>query len=461
MVILHYAPPDLATTLRQRRQRLATHFPDPVVLWSGQAPARNFPANRYPFRASSHFLYFAGLPLERAAIRLEDGCLSLYWDEPSPAEALWHGPVPSRAALATQIGADAAFPLSALRATDAATIALTDATTRAEQAAALDRPLVPAPAATGRDRDLAHAIVRLRLCHDAAALSELRKASDVSVQAQRAGMRATATATTEAEVRAAIEQVMTAHRMLPAYRSIVTVHGEVLHNEHSPHALQVGDLLLADAGAETAMGWAADITRTWPVSGKFSPTQREVYEVVLAAHDACIAAIRPGVEFRALHELACRTIAAGLVALGILRGQPDSLVAQDIHARFFPHGLGHLLGLDVHDMEDLGDLAGYALGRQRSDRFGLSFLRLDRPLQAGMVVTIEPGFYQIPALLHDRQWGEQFSGVINWARLAQFKDVRGIRIEDDVWVTETGSEVLTAALPTHAAAIEQQVQVGP
>jgi Xaa-Pro aminopeptidase len=245
--------------------------------------------------------------------------------------------------------------------------------------------------------------------------------------------------------------------MTCSYNSIVTVHGEVLHNEQYHHALQSGDLLLADVGAETATGWAADVTRTWPVSGQFSATQRDLYDVVLAAHDACIDRVRPGVEYRDIHLLAATVIAAGLVNLGILQGSAEDLVAMDAHALFFPHGVGHLLGLDVHDMEDLGDVAGYEAGRVRSDRFGLNFLRLDRPLRPGMLVTIEPGFYQVPAILNDPKRRSHYQDVVNWERLAQFADVRGIRIEDDVLVTENGNEVLTAALPTEAEAIAQLV----
>ena len=255
-----------------------------------------------------------------------------------------------------------------------------------------------------------------------------------------------------------MESVIMANGMTCAYGSIVTVQGEVLHNDRYHHPLRSTDLLLADVGAETATGWASDVTRTWATSGKFSPTQRDLYNVVLAAHDACIAAIRPGVEYREIHLLAGHTIAAGLVDLGILHGQPADLVEQDAHALFFPHGVGHLLGLDVHDMEDLGDLAGYAPGRTRSQRFGLGYLRLDRPLQSGMVVTIEPGFYQVPAILQDSERREKYRDVVNWDRLADFRDVRGIRIEDDVLVTESGSEVLTAALPTSVEAIEQWVR---
>ncbi|MDR9404540.1 MAG: M24 family metallopeptidase, partial [Halothece sp. Uz-M2-17] len=200
--------------------------------------------------------------------------------------------------------------------------------------------------------------------------------------------------------------------------------------------------------------WASDITRTFPVSGQFSATQREIYDLVLSAHDACIAAVAPGVEYKDIHWQAAKIITEGLVEIGILRGNVSDLLEKDAHALFFPHGVGHLLGLDVHDMEDLGDRAGYAPGRQRSQRFGLGNLRLDRPLQSGMTVTIEPGFYQVPAILNDTNTREQYQDMINWERLTQFADVRGIRIEDDVLVTSEGADVLTAKLPCERDRVE-------
>jgi Xaa-Pro aminopeptidase len=434
----------LAAVLRQRRDRLAEIYPGPVVLESGQAVSRNFPANTYPFRANSHFLYFAGLPLANAALHLEAGRLTLFMDDTSPEAALWHGPSPSREAIAADIGADAAYPLQ-------------DLNSYLAEAATL-----PAPAAADseRSRALVEALVTLRLHHDDYALEQIKRAAAVSVDAHKAGMAATSGAATEAQVRAAMEQVIVGEGMTCAYNSIVTVHGEVLHNEQYHHALNPGDLLLADVGAEAPSGWASDITRTWPVSGQFTGPQRDLYNLVLAAHDACIAAARPGVEYRDLHLLACRTLAAGLVDLGILRGDPDALVERDVHALFFPHGVGHLLGLDVHDMEDLGDVAGYAPGRSRSDRFGLKFLRLDRPLAADMVVTIEPGFYQVPGILGPARQSGQYEDAINWDRLKAFTGVRGIRIENDVRINSTGCTVLTAALPTRAEAVEALVSGG-
>ncbi len=452
----------LASTLQKRRQQLAQQLDTPVLLWSGQATPRNFPANTHPFRPSSHFLYFTGLPLENAAIYIADGHLTLFMDEATPAEALWHGPSPTRQELAHKIGAGEALPLADLKhfvKHQVATLKVQDSATAAQQEQLLQRSISIAKQAQEQDLALLQAIVRLRLCHDEYALGEIRRAAGVSVTAHKAGMAATAWGQnlTEAHIRAAMEQVIMAHGMTCAYNSIVTVHGEVLHNHHYHHPLGENDLILADVGAETETGWASDITRTWPVSGKFSSTQRDLYDVVLAAHDACIEAAKPGLEYKELHLLACRTLAAGLVDLGILIGQPDDLVEQDAHALFFPHGVGHLLGLDVHDMEDLGDLAGYAPGRSRSERFGLGFLRLDRPLQTGMVVTIEPGFYQVPGILKDRENCDRYANLVNWERLTQFADVRGIRIEDDVLITDQGCEVITADLPTNANEIEQLV----
>ncbi|MBE9137549.1 aminopeptidase P N-terminal domain-containing protein [Nodosilinea sp. LEGE 07088] len=436
--------------LHHRRDRLAQLYPEPVVLWSGQAVSRNFPANVYPFRANSHFLYFAGLPLARAAIRLDGGKLTLFMDDTSPDAALWHGPTPARDQIAAAIGATAAYPYQHL------TAYLPDATTLPAQAGlASGLGLEPHPGP-----GLVEALVTLRLHHDDVALAEIKRAAAVSVAAHRAGMAATAGAETEAQVRAAMEQVIMAQNMTCAYNSIVTVHGEVLHNEQYHHRLTPGDLLLADVGAEAPSGWASDITRTWPVSGRFTSAQRDIYDVVLAAHDACIAAAKPGVEYRDLHLLACHTLATGWVDLGLLKGRPESLVERDIHALFFPHGVGHLLGLDVHDMEDLGDAAGYGPGRQRSDRFGLKFLRLDRPLAANMVVTIEPGFYQVPAILDPARQSGQVDDAVNWERLEDFRAVRGIRIEDDVQITATGCTVLTEALPTAPEALEALV-TGP
>ena len=451
---------DLADILRARRRRLAKLIDFPILLWSGTAKSRNFAANIYPYRASSHFLYFAGIPLENAAIRIDQEELTLFIDEATPDDILWHGPMPSRDQIAQRIGADKARPLRDLDAlsTGVALLGEKDETVRSMEKALMKQGIVLARHRPEGSRALERAIVQLRMIQDEGAIAAMSKAIRVSVEAHKAGMVATLQARTEAQVRAAMEAIITGHNMSCAYGSIVTIAGEVLHNHRYYNKLKPGDLLLADVGAETFDGWASDITRTWPVSGKFSATQQDIYDIVLAAHDFCIEKAKPGVEYRTIHLIACEIVAAGLVELGILQGNPADLVEQDAHALFFPHGVGHLMGLDVHDMEDLGDLSGYAEGRERSDRFGLSFLRLNRPLEENMVVTIEPGFYQVPAILNSRETRDRYHSIINWERLEQFSDVRGIRIEDDILITAQGCKVLSQALPTSANEIEHLVR---
>ncbi len=448
---------DYPSILHERRRDLATQLSDPVLLWAGEAPMRNFAANRYPFRASSSFLYFAGQAIEGAVIGLIEGDLELFYDEPPASAALWLGELPSRAVLAAQIGAAAHFPLSQLpeRFPHGATVAALDPATRQKQGACLGRPILPLPDCPDCDRALAQAIITLRLCHDEWAIAELQQAAQIAMEAHLIGLQTIPYAEKEAEVRGAMEAIVTAAGMATPYPSIVTTHGEILHADTSPHPLNPGDLLLIDLGAETPQGWAADITRTLPVTGRFSERQRAIYEIVLAAHDACIDAIAPGVEFSDIHRLALDTMTAGLLDLGVLQGTGEKVDTLDVTALFFPHGVGHLVGLDVHDLEEFGDWAGYGSGRTRCDRPSWRYLRLDRPLQAGMVVTIEPGFYQIPALLNAAT--AQQKALINWDRLAEFADVRGIRIEDEVWVTDTGATVLTAGLPTRIDAIEARM----
>ena len=219
-----------------------------------------------------------------------------------------------------------------------ATVAIQDEEITQHQTHVLGRSVSQPSAATGIDRQLIDAIITIRLHHDEWALEQMRQAAGATVQAHSAGMASTYKARWESEVRAVMESTIIAQGMTCAYPSIVTVHGEVLHNDNYYNPLNTGDLILADVGAETEFGWAADVTRTWPVSGKFSSTQRALYDVVLKAHKVALSMVRPGVENRVIHEKAAFCIAEGLVDLGILRGQPEDLVDQDIHAVFFPHG---------------------------------------------------------------------------------------------------------------------------
>ena len=453
----------LAHACAQRRERLAAAFGSRTALIpAGRALPRNYAANTHPYRASSHFLYLVGKPIEGAWLMLDQGAYTLFVPRPDADDDLWHGPTTTRDELAAETGLEVCGLeefAARKRPVHVAVIPVLDA----REAGAVARALGRTPYDLGKhadDEPLLDALVAVRLRHDEAAIIELRRAAEASVRAHVTGMSSTRAGRFEREVCAEMEAVFAREGFGTAYGSIVTVHGEVLHNHHHHQRMREGDMLLADVGAETDTGYAADITRTWPVNGRFSPTQRELYEVVLESQRAAIAGVRPGVRYRDVHLTAARSLTEGLVRLGILRGSVDGLVEQGAHALFFPHGIGHLLGLDVHDMEDLGDRAGYAPGRERAPQFGLSYLRLDRDLEPGMVVTIEPGFYQVPSLLRDPGRVGIDERVLSRDKLAAFADVRGIRIEDDVLVTDTGSEVLTGALVKSVADVEATMAGG-
>jgi Xaa-Pro aminopeptidase len=448
--------------LVQRRALLAERLPDtPVLLLNGTERPRNYPGNPYPFRPDSHFLYFCGVMPAGAAAVLDQGQAYVFLEPVTPDDAVWSGPGPAWGRLADEARVHlhprsklGAF-LDRLGRSRVATMPSQDPAARAEQEALLGR----LPDAHGQSADglVARAVVELRLRQDQAARQELRRAGAITVQAHLQGMAATRVGGDERDVLAAMLSVCARQGAGQSFQPIVTVAGERLHQPHVGAALCSGDLLLADFGAESEAGWAGDVTNTWPVSGRYTPRQREVYRVVLQAHRRAVALLRPGTRYRDVHLEACLATAEGLVDLGLLKGKPAELVERDAHALFFPHGIGHLLGLDVHDMEDLGDLAGYAPGRIRSDRFGLRWLRLDRDLEEGFAVTIEPGFYWIPELLEDPRRRQAFADCVDWDRVDDYREVRGLRIERDYLVAASGPELLTPGLPDEPEEVEAAV----
>jgi Xaa-Pro aminopeptidase len=437
----------MTSALRRRRAALAKTLSTacggkPLLCRAGRPPSRNYPDNVYEFRASSHFLYLAGLPLEGAALLLDGDRSTLFVHRTTEADALWHGESASPDALRQATGVDAVRYLDELQAFCQ------------RLPPPLELPLRGSVADSPELEALVDAMIELRLRHDEHAISEIRRAAAVTVRAHRAGMAATSPGVRVSVVRAAMEREILAENFTTAYGSIVTTHGEVLHTLDRSSVCGLNDLLLADVGAESDLGFASDVTRTWPTSGRFSASQRAMYDLVLAAQTTAIAAVRPGVRYRDVHLAACRVLLRGLIDHGLFVGELDGLIERGAHALFFPHGIGHLLGLDVHDMEDFGDRAGYAPGRTRASQFGLCYLRLDRDLAPGNAVTIEPGLYFVPAILRSDRLVAPLRGDFRPDKLAQFADVRGIRIEDDVLVTATGHEVLTAGLGKGAAEVE-------
>jgi Xaa-Pro aminopeptidase len=259
----------------------------------------------------------------------------------------------------------------------------------------------------------------------------------------------------EAEIAGLVEGIAIAHGGRLSFPLIFSKHGETLHNHDHSYTLQRGDLVVCDGGAAIPSYYASDITRTFPIGGVFSNQQAEIYQIVLDAQEAAIEATQPGTPFRDVHLLAAHRLTEGLIELGLMRGDVDEAVAAGAHALFFPHGLGHMMGLDVHDMEDLGeDHVGYDDEFQRSDQFGLSALRLGRRLAPGFVVTVEPGLYFIPSLIDQWQADDQHTAFIDYDRVADFRGFGGVRIEDDVLVTEDGPRILGQPIPKHLDDVE-------
>lgn len=448
----------MSNVFSQRRLVLADLLPGiPVLLISGCARTRNYQAAHYPFRAQSHYLYFGGPQEPEHALLIINGDATLYRRPSDVDDEVWHGKAVGEEQLKATFDYLAVKSLDDLPA-DLATLGLdevlgvpsSDPASNTFLASYLGR--VPKHD-LDPDTDLVDALIECRLRHDEAGQDELREAARQSVRGQRAVMLAASAGRTEFALRGLFEAALAEEGAIPSFQPIISVAGEVLHNPYYNGTLQDGDLLLVDAGGEVASGWSGDLTRVVPVSGRFSPTQRELYDVVNNARKAGVEGVAPGVHFRDLHRTVATTLTEGLVKLGILKGDPAELVDQGVHALFFPHGLGHLVGLDVHDMEDLGDRAGYAEDESRSDQFGLSYLRLSRELEEGMAVTIEPGFYQIPALI-DGELGQRFAQHLDREVLGKYSDVRGIRLEDMVLVTADGGEVLSAELPVSAEDVE-------
>jgi Xaa-Pro aminopeptidase len=304
------------------------------------------------------------------------------------------------------------------------------------------------------------AIAALRLIKSAEELAEIRRLVAITREAHLLAMAHSKPGVSEQLLAGHVEGAFAQGGCVPAYNTILSVRGEVLHNNAHEGILAQGDIVLLDAGPESSLsGYCNDVTRCWPV-GTFSPEGRDVYDLVLKSEQAAIEAVKPGARFRDLHLLASRVLAEGLVAMGLLQGSVDGLVESGAHALFFPHGLGHQLGLDVHDVEAFGDRILYPRGRTRSSQFGTRYLRMDMDLAPGMTFTIEPGLYFVPAILRSPEFRAQFKGQVHFERAEHFlamnggRGFGGIRIEDDVHCTPNGVEVITAAIPKARAEVE-------
>ncbi|MFC3532083.1 aminopeptidase P N-terminal domain-containing protein [Vogesella facilis] len=449
----------------QRRQRLAALLPDSLLLLLGNVDSpMNYRDNIFPFVQDSSFRYFFGLnePGLAGVIDTASGEATLFGNDPEVADIVWTGELPTLAERAARAKVGRSQPYAALADVLAAAQAAGRAVHylqpyRGESVLELARLLrcEPATARAGYSAALTRAVVSLREIKGEEEIAEMEAALRITRDMHLAAMRAAKPGVVEHAVVGEMEGIVRRHDLQLAYPSIFSRRGEVLHNHHHDQLLQAGDLVVNDTGANSAAGYASDITRTIPVGGKFSPRQRELYDTVLAMQQAAIDAVRPGVPYLDIHKLAAKVMVQRMSALGFFHGDADEIVNSGAYAIAFPHGLGHQIGMDVHDMEGLGeDLVGYGDGSERSALFGLGYLRLGKPLKAGMVITVEPGIYFIPALIDAWQAEGRHAGLIDYARFNQYRDFGGIRIEDDVLVTSTGSRVLGDPIARTADEVE-------
>ena len=446
-----------AEVYRRRRSALAQKMGEGTVLLTGNENSPlNYQDNYYPFRQDSHFLYYCGLDIPglNLVIDCSTGETTLYGDDVTIEHVVWMGPQPSLRELADRTGIEHVKPAGEVL-SQFAESAVTCLPPYRKEHYRLLRQLRRDGERIHPSDDLIRAVIAQREIKDAQELAQIEEALEITREMHVKAMRAARPGIKESVLAGVAEGVAIANGCRLAYGAIVTRNGHILHNHDHHNVLAEGDLVLCDMGSENKMRYASDITRTFPVSGKFTDRQRAIYEIVLEAEVKCINAVRPGQKFKDVHSLAGKIIADGLSALGIMKGDPDEAVAAGAHALFFPHGLGHMMGLDVHDMEGLGeDLVGYDDDTTRSEQFGTGYLRLGKELRPGHVLTVEPGIYFIPALID--MWREKgmHEQYINYEALADYRDFGGIRIEDNVVVTESGHRILGPPIPKSVEEIE-------
>lgn len=453
-----------ADVYRERRNRIREAAGGGLILWLGHMlQPRNYADNTYPFRQNSHFLYYCGLDQpDLALLSYPEADYDILFSRPqSVDEVVWSGAVQARVDMARGAGIETVEDISRLG------VYLTKASAQGQkihylppyQASSLFRlaellVIDASEVVAGASRPLQEAVAKQRSAKSSSEIAEIEDALAVSAAMYRAALAMTRPGIYEYEIAGAMQGVALSHNRQQAYNPIVTIHGEVLHNHSYDHRLENGQLLLIDAGVESPRYYSSDITRTYPVEGKFSPQQAEVYDIVLRSQLAAIGMIKPGFDYKDVHMRVCQIMVDGLKAMGLMKGNTDDAVAAGAHALFFPHGLGHMMGLDVHDMEDLGDVVGYSKERRRSDQFGLRYLRLSRPLELGYVLTVEPGLYFIPALIDRWKQEKLQQEFVNLDKVDAYRGFGGIRIEDNVVVTPEGARVLGPGIPKSIADIQ-------
>ena len=438
---------------KNRRARLKEKVKSGLVLLlgNGEAPA-NYTDNTYKFRQDSSFLYFFGLnqPGFAGVIDIDSGDEYLFGNDVDMDDIIWMGPQPSVKDMAARAGVSKTAPFARLA--DCMKTAISQGRRihflppyRFRNMLLLEELLGIRPALVKNyaSLELIKAVVDLRSVKEPCEIEEITKACNIGYEMHTAAMRNCKPGVKEQYIAGLIEGIAASYGSMVSFPVILSQNGETLHNHDHSQILQEGRMMLTDAGAEEVSHYCSDFTRTVPVGGKFLTRQKEVYNIVLAANNKAIEIAKPGVTYQYVHLEVCKVLAQGLKDLGLMKGDVNEAVAAGAHALFMPHGLGHMMGLDVHDMEDLGQIyVGYDDETRPIDQFGTSSLRMGRRLQEGFVITDEPGCYFIPALID--QWRAQgmHKEFLNYDKIETFKDFGGIRLEDDILIIPGGSRFL-------------------
>lgn len=455
---------------RNRRSRLIQSVPDGLLLFLGNSEApTNYPSNCYKFRQDSTFLYYFGLqdPDFAAVIDAETGEETLFGNDVDIDDIIWMGPQPLVSEKAASVGVARSRPLADL----AGVI---------EQARKAGRTVHFLPPYRHHNRILLNrllgipfekmkeeasvtfikAVAAMRLIKEDCEIAEIEKACDIGYTMHYTAMKMARLGMLEQSLVGVMEGIAAQAGNFPSFAIILSQNGETLHNHMHHQILTDGRLLVIDAGAETNSCYASDFTRTLPCSGRFTDRQKDIYSIVSAANDLGIALARPGITYTDVHLSVCRLIAQGLKNLGLMKGDVDEAVAAGAHALFMPHGLGHHMGLDVHDMEDLGEnYVGYDDTYRRSTQFGLASLRMGKMLEKGHVVTVEPGIYFIPTLIEKWKREGINRDFIAFDKLESYYDFGGIRIEDDILLTDSGCRLLgSKRLPHTVEEVEEAMR---
>ncbi|MBS2101045.1 aminopeptidase P family protein [Carboxylicivirga linearis] len=453
-------------TYINRRQQLAQDVEKGIILFIGNSESpMNYADNTYHFRQDSSFLYFFGInhPDVAAIVDAESGESIVYGNDYTIDDIVWMGDQPTIASRSAQSGVTQSGTIDQLKAD------LQKAQSqgrkihflplyRAESQIKLFQwiGILPEQVKEKASLELIKAVIKQRNYKSEEEIVEIEKAVNTTVDMHLAAMRIARPGMQEAEVAAEVERIAIAAGGQISFPVIGTINGQTLHNHYHGNTLKEGGMFLLDAGAETAMGYAGDMSSTFPVNKTFSSEQKEIYQVALNSHNKAIELLKPGVPFKDIYFESAREIMRGMKDLGFVTGDIEEGIAEGAHAMFFPCGLGHMMGLDVHDMEDLGEqYVGYHK-EAKSTQFGLKSLRLARKLEPGFVLTIEPGIYFIPQLIDLWKNEKRFQKYLNFTKLEQFKNFGGCRNEEDFLITETGARLLGKPLPKSIEDVENE-----